>query len=185
MSKPIHLHVLRAALLFGGASTLTHLDSAGRSASATPCFVAITVVLAAEHPYSIHRVVTTGVRRYEDSGGGTVGSCAPADKGAIAAARRAVDTRVDSTRGALHVEHVIVRSTSADVVSSHLVRIAARASTDTVFAGAEVVNVNAPDGSAVIAMPLPPLTTGERQRSRCWERNAMLQQGNASFHWAC
>jgi hypothetical protein len=168
-----------ASFLYGHPGT-------GNGVTAPRCFVAVTAVIAMPDPYRVTRVVTTGVREYEDDGNGTVAYCEPRDVGRLRIAREAVDRRIaTSHHDAPNVEHVVIRSTSPTVAAQHLVYIAAASRGAPEFTGIEIVALKAPDGTEFREIPLPPLLATDSARTACGRANLALRRNAASFHWAC
>ncbi|MDB4878538.1 MAG: hypothetical protein JWM41_4984 [Gemmatimonadetes bacterium] len=151
-----------------------------------PCYAAVTVIRAEAKPYAIKRVVTTGVRRYDDAGGGSISVCTPANGKQFDAARAEVEKRVQTPAITGEIEHVIVKSTSAVIVMDHIRAIVAKAETTPGdFRAVEVVILKAPDGKELDETALPRLLKSESARASCLADNAALKQTNAPFHWAC
>ena len=132
------------ALSYGYASTGIHVDQ-------NQCFVAITAVVSTAQPYRIVRVVTTGVREFEDDGAGTVAYCEPRDPSQIRVAREAVDRKVGDIRlvAGQNVERVVLRSTSRSLVTRQLSYVTASTSEEkTGRSGVELIVLKAADDSA-------------------------------------
>lgn len=157
-------------------------------ASAPSCYAAITTILSTSAPYTIKRVVTTGVRRYDDDGTGTISYCASINAARFAEARGAVERRLHEPPAPAsdNVEHVVIRSTSSTIAAEHLKYVVAKAAeSGDAFPGVEVVRLKAADVTDVDELPLPPLLPTKRARTACAAANAALVRAGASFHWAC
>jgi hypothetical protein len=156
--------------------------------AAPSCYAAVTTIVSTPAPYRIKRIVTTGVRRYDDDGNGTISYCAPVDAARFTAARAAVEQRLheSSVPTSDNVEHVVIRSTLSSVVAEHLKYVVAKAAeAGDAFPGVEVVRLKAANGKDDDELPLPPLLPTSRARSACAEANVALERAAAPFHWAC
>jgi hypothetical protein len=162
---------------------------ATHTAAATPpppCYVVVTAIVSTANPYTIHRVVTTGIRRYEDTGNGSPSYCTPSDDTRAARALTAVDMRLRDSTVTGDVEHVVVRTTSPDVAGAHLVQIVAKArATPADFKRVEVVSVKDARGTEQDSIPMPALSHDANARAACAADNAALQRTRVSFAWAC
>lgn len=164
---------------------LAAVGSATRPAP-TPCYVIVTAIVSTPDPYTIRRVVTTGIHRYEDAGGGSPSYCTPIAGDGAARAQRAVDFRVRDAFHAGSIEHVVVQSTSPDVAGAHLLQIVAKSrSTAGSLEGVEVVPVERQRGQAADSVSLPALHAESAARAACIDQNAALRRANAAFYWAC
>ncbi|HEY4216575.1 MAG TPA: hypothetical protein VGM67_05525 [Gemmatimonadaceae bacterium] len=114
------------------------------------CFVAIAAVVSTAQPYRVVRVVTTGVREFDDDGTGTVAYCEPRDASRVRSARAAVDRKVGDIRqvAGQNVEHVVLRSTSQALVARQLSYVTAAGDEGkTGRAGVELIVLSAADDS--------------------------------------
>jgi hypothetical protein len=174
-------YVLAGLALFLNPAAATRVGS-----GAQPCYVAVTAVVSLPAPYRVARVVTTGVREYEDDGTGTAAYCEPLDVARLHAARAAIDRQIETSHQAeQNVERVVIRSTSATVVAQHLVYVAASGHAFAEFHGVEVVTLEAPNGTEYRELPLPSLLPTDSARAACDSANVALRQNAAPFHWAC
>lgn len=185
------IHGVQSLIL--GVATLVAILIYGHASTAKPvhtpdCFIAVTTVVSRPNPYRIARVVTSGVRRYEDDGTGTVSYCAPRDPAKLDAARAAVDRRVEEQKDSAgqNRERVIIRSTSPGLAGDHLKYVAAGAAkSGAAFAGVEVVQIGVQDGTRSDDVPLASLLATDSARAACAKANAELKRVAATFHWAC
>lgn len=153
------------------------------------CYVANTAVIWYGDPeYKIHRIITTGIRRYANAGNGSIAKCAPKDAADLAANRAALARVVDS----MHVAAPFVMTRmeltvqSVELIRSQLVALdaKARAHPDD-FAYTEIVDVTRRDGSEATEVPLPALSTTPRDAESCKARNDSLHRAVSAVRPAC
>ena len=146
----------------------------------TSCYATLIALVADAHPYTIRRVVTTGVRRFDDAGGGTRAHCAPSDADARGALHRAVDKQLDADSAA--AEWIDVSGVDADVPRNVLPHILAAVALHAPgFEFVEVVR-DAPGALDTVATRL---VADDSSHLRCLERNSELERRRADFRYAC
>ncbi|HTE45989.1 MAG TPA: hypothetical protein VK636_12135 [Gemmatimonadaceae bacterium] len=153
------------------------------------CYVANTAVIWHGDPdYTIHRIITTGIRRYDDAGQGTIAQCAPKDSADIVANRAALARVVDSLRvePPLTMNRLELAARSEQLILSQLVSLdaKARAHSDR-FLGLEIVEVKRANGAEVSATALPAFSKTPSETESCKARNENLQRSASRVRWAC
>jgi hypothetical protein len=153
------------------------------------CYVANTAVIWHGDPdYSIRRIISTGIRRYEDSGAGAANHCVPKDSADLAANREALARVVDSMHLAppLVTSRLEIAAQSAELVRSQIVSLEAKArSHPDNFSGLEIVDVRRPSGSSVPAAELPPLSKTVDRANWCRAANDSLGRLGSTIRMAC
>jgi len=158
--------------------------------SAPPsCYVANTAVIWYGDPdYKIHRIVTTGIRRYDDAGNSTMARCAPKDSADLVANRQAlarvIDTlRVDPPRTMTRME---LTAQSSTLIESQLVSLDAKAKAHSdEFSNIEIVHVRKSDGSEVPEVTLPRLSKTPLDAAACIARSDSLRRAGSPIRPAC
>ncbi|MEP6496105.1 MAG: hypothetical protein ABJF01_25750 [bacterium] len=152
------------------------------------CYVANTAVIWHGDPdYTIHRVITTGIRRY-DGGPGTIAQCVPKDSGELVANREVLERAVDSIRldPPMTMNRLELSAQSAQLIRSQLVSLEAKARAHPDgFVGIEIVDVQAANGSQVPEIALPSFSTTTSDAEACAARNESLQRAGSRMRWAC
>jgi hypothetical protein len=169
------------AIAVAGVRTITAAPTRADS-----CYAASTVILSTSNPYRIKRVVTTGVRRYDDAGGGSISACHPTNARHLNAAQTALDKFVQESAPSGDLEHVVMTSTSPVIAGDHLRHIVAKANeSHGTFRGVEIVDLKDADGKEIDELPLPRFAPSDSAHAACVNENATLRRAHAPFHWAC
>lgn len=157
--------------------------------AATPCYVLVAVIVFEPAPSAlIHRIVATGVRRFDDAGGGTESNCVPTASTAVLLGERAVLSRADSSgiTPPLRFDRVVLRGISAEAVVGRFVAMAATArERSSRFTRVEIVSLAAYFGTEPQQASIPRQSQNERERERCVADNDELQRTNAGLRWLC
>jgi hypothetical protein len=175
-------------LLFCGVVAVVG-DVTSRATAPGSCYVANTAVIWYGDPdYKIHRILTTGIRRYDDAGNGTMMRCVPKDSADLVANRAALARVIDSLR--LDPPRIVTRveltAQSSKLIESQLVSLNAKAKTHSDnFANIEIVDVRRRDGTEVPEVVLPELSKTPGETEACKARNDSLHQAGSHIRPAC
>lgn len=170
------LSLLAAPLLVSGAV----LTPPRRPHRAPACYATVVALVADPHPFTIRRIVTSGVRRFDDAGGGTRTQCVPTEPDAPYTLHRLVGRQLGTDSAA--AQWIDVSGTdpqaSRDVIPRILTAVALRAPG---FEFVEIVG-DAPGSPDSVATRLVP---NDSAHTRCVERNAGLERRRERFRYAC
>jgi hypothetical protein len=180
---------MRAILLLLSGFVAAVSGLTNRTSAPAFCFVANTAVIWYGDPdYKIHRIVTTGIRRYDDAGNSTMARCAPKDSADLVANRQAlvrvIDTlRIDPPRTMTRME---LTAQSSKLIESQLVSLDAKAKAHSDdFSNIEIVEVRKGDGSEVPEVALPTLSKTPPEAAACTARSDSLRRAGARVRPAC
>jgi hypothetical protein len=177
-----------SAFLSGPIARPDRISAANRRSPAN-CFVSATaVVWHGQRDYTIRRVVSSGIRRFDDDGAGTPSECTPVNRLAIPSARLAATQRIDSTHSLSIAEFAVIelRGTSVERIRAELLNVESKAHAHpNGFAHVEVVSLRNYLGVEPDETPIRVSTPADSAARACGRDNDDLKRRAASFRWLC
>jgi hypothetical protein len=146
-----------------------------------PCYTTI-VAMVTDTPYALRRIVTSGVRRFDDAGGGTRTHCIPTDADAPATLHHLVARRLGATDSAA-AKWFVASGLDARIpraIIPHLLAAAPRHA-----ASFEFVELSALDAPGSPDLDTTRIIADDSAHARCLARNAALERQSERFRYLC